>query len=153
MSLLEGPQDPRPALDFVQSVPWWFYNLSNVGVQDTCCSMEDEDPPEMVLRRADDLLAHGFGTAPTTTTFHSETASTLPFTARQGALTFRCQRWLSSRLLFLRQICVIVSSSIIQQQYIRVIRCGWLFLFVNLKLIRSFRTGARHQAVSKTAST
>jgi hypothetical protein len=61
---------------FIYSVPWWFYN---VGVQDTC-SMEDEDPPETVLRRANDLHAP--------TALRSETASTLPFTARQGTLTF-----------------------------------------------------------------
>ena len=45
---------------FIYSVPWWFYNLSNIGVQDTC-SMEDEDPPETVLHRANNLRVHGFG--------------------------------------------------------------------------------------------
>jgi hypothetical protein len=32
--------------------------MSNVGVQDTC-SMEDEDPPETVLRRANDFYTYG----------------------------------------------------------------------------------------------
>ncbi|XP_066333258.1 protein LEAD-SENSITIVE 1-like [Miscanthus floridulus] len=46
---------------FAYSVPAWFCSMSNIGVQDTC-SMEPEDTPETVLRRANDLLAHGFGT-------------------------------------------------------------------------------------------
>jgi hypothetical protein len=43
---------------FAYSVPWLFYNASNIGIQDTC-SMEDADPPEMVLGRANLLLDHG----------------------------------------------------------------------------------------------
>ncbi|KAG2630343.1 hypothetical protein PVAP13_3KG475100 [Panicum virgatum] len=46
---------------FAYSVPWWFYKASiGNGFQDTC-SMEDADPPERVLRRADYHLNHGFG--------------------------------------------------------------------------------------------
>jgi len=47
---------------FVYSVPWWFYKASirPNGFQDTC-SMEHEDPPERVLRRANYHLNHGFG--------------------------------------------------------------------------------------------
>ncbi|OEL35302.1 hypothetical protein BAE44_0003679, partial [Dichanthelium oligosanthes] len=44
---------------FAYSVSWWFYNMSNIGGQ--TCSMEPEDPSEMVLHRANYLLAHGFG--------------------------------------------------------------------------------------------
>ena len=50
---------------FVYSVSWWFYSMSNTGVLQDTCSMEDEDPPETVLRRANELLLRpylfGFG--------------------------------------------------------------------------------------------
>ncbi|CAM0146238.1 unnamed protein product [Urochloa decumbens] len=45
---------------FVYSVPWLFFQMSNIGVQDTC-SMDPEDTAETVLRRANDLFVHGFG--------------------------------------------------------------------------------------------
>ncbi|CAM0958727.1 unnamed protein product [Alopecurus aequalis] len=45
---------------FAYSVPALFCSMSNVGAQDTC-SMLPEDPPEVVLYRANDLLTHGFG--------------------------------------------------------------------------------------------
>jgi len=52
---------------FAYSAPFWFYNASTqIGTITNraleTCSMEAEDPPETVLRRANDLLArNGFG--------------------------------------------------------------------------------------------
>uniref|UniRef100_I1R1P1 LRAT domain-containing protein n=1 Tax=Oryza glaberrima TaxID=4538 RepID=I1R1P1_ORYGL len=46
---------------FAYGVPSWFSASSNIGAQHTC-SMDDEDPPETVLRRANEMLAcNGFG--------------------------------------------------------------------------------------------
>lgn len=51
---------------FAYSVPFWFYAASNVQMLANralqTCTGADEDPPEMVLKRANDLLAcNGFG--------------------------------------------------------------------------------------------
>lgn len=43
---------------FAYSVSIAFAALSNIGAQDTC-SVEDEDPPDTVLRRANDFLDYG----------------------------------------------------------------------------------------------